>query len=106
MGGAMLWLVLLPFRLLFTLVFGLVALPFLVLLLPLALLLWIPFVLLKLTLRIAATVILLPFIAVIVVAGLFVAGAAAAALFVPLGLCAVAAAALWALLRPVRPGAF
>ncbi len=42
----MIWLLLLPFRLLFTLVFGLLALPFLIVLLPLALVLWIPFVLL------------------------------------------------------------
>jgi hypothetical protein len=102
----MLWLLLLPFRLLFTVVFGLLALPFLIVLLPFALLLWIPFVLLKLTLRVALGVVLLPVMAVLMIAGLFVAGAAAAALFVPIGLCLVAAAALWGVFRPARPTAF
>jgi hypothetical protein len=87
-------------------VFGLLALPFVILLLPFALLLWIPFVLLKLTLRLALGVILLPLVAVLVIAGLFVAGAAALALFVPIGLCLLAGAVLWALLRPARPTTF
>jgi hypothetical protein len=99
----MFWLVLLPFRLLFTVVFGLLALPIMIVLLPIALVLWLPFMLLKLTLRVVALVLLVPVIALVALGGLFVAGAAAAALFVPVVVCGLAAAGLWALLRPVRP---
>jgi hypothetical protein len=102
----MFWLVLLPFRLLFTVIVGLVALPFAIVLLPFALVLWLPLMLLKLTLRVVVLVLLVPVIAVVALAGLFVAGAAAAALFVPVVLCGLAAAGLWGLIRPVRPAAF
>ena len=56
----MLWLVLLPFRLLFAIVFGIVALPFVILLLPFALLLWLPIVLLKVTFRLVLGLLLIP----------------------------------------------
>ena len=55
----MIWLLLLPFRLLFGIVFGLLALPFVILLLPFALLLWLPFALLGLTFRVLTALIYL-----------------------------------------------
>ena len=73
----MLWLVLLPFRLLFAVVFGLLALPFALVLLPFALLLWLPFLLLKFTLRVAAALLLVLLLVLGGVVGLLVAGIAA-----------------------------
>lgn len=92
----MIWLLLLPFRLFFGLIFGLLALPFVVLLLPLALLVWIPFMLLKFTLRLAAAVILVPLGLLFGAVVLIVGGLAASAVFLPLLLIG---AGLWFLFR-------
>ena len=75
----MLWLVLLPFRLLFSIVFGIVALPFVLLLLPFALLLWVPFLLLKFTFRLALGLLLIPLMLVGGLLGLVLFGVAAVA---------------------------
>ncbi len=81
----MIWLLLLPFRLLFGVVFGLVALPFILLLLPFALLLWLPFAILRLTLKLAVGIVVLPILAIVMLLGLLVGGVAvAAAVLVPL----------------------
>jgi hypothetical protein len=81
----MIWLLLLPFRLLFGVVFGLVALPFVLLLLPFALLLWLPFAILRFTLKLALGILVLPIVAVAMILGLLVGGVALiAAVLVPL----------------------
>jgi hypothetical protein len=81
----MIWLLLLPFRLLFGVVFGLVALPFVLLFLPIALLIWLPFAILRFTLKVVFGLILLPVIAVVMLVGLLVGGmAVAAAVLIPL----------------------
>jgi hypothetical protein len=92
----MFWLLTLPFRLLFGIVFGLVALPFVVLLLPFALLLWLPFVLLRLTVKVIMLAVILPIIALFVIGALVVAGVAVfAALLLPLAPFALIALGLW-----------
>jgi hypothetical protein len=96
----MLWLVLLPFRLLFAVVFGLVALPVALVILPFALLLWLPFLLLKVVFRVAAGLILLPLIIAGGLLGLVLGGVAIAALFIPLVPLLLLALLAWALLRP------
>jgi len=99
----MLWLLLLPFRLLLGVVFGLLALPFVLLLLPFALLLWLPFVILRFTLKIALLAIVLPVVAIAVLGALLIAGMAVfAAVFVPLLPVALLAIGVWLLLRPTR----
>jgi hypothetical protein len=100
----MLWLVLLPFRLLFAVVFGILALPFALVLLPFALLLWLPFLLLKFTLRVAAALLLVPLLVLGGVIGLLVAGIAAVAMMVPLLPIAIVLLLVWALRRPPRSG--
>jgi hypothetical protein len=102
----MLWLVLLPFRLLFTLIFGLLALPLIVLLLPIALLLWIPFLVLKFAFRLATGLILLPLVAAAAVLGVILAGVAAVALMLPIVPIILMLGLAWLLLRrpvPVSP---
>lgn len=102
----MLWLVLLPFRLLFAIVFGILALPFVLLLLPFALLLWIPFLLLKFTVRLALGLLLIPLMLVGGLLGIVLFGVAAVAAMVPLLPIAFVAFLLWMVMRrplPVSP---
>ncbi len=98
----MFWLVSLPFRLLFGIVFGLIALPFAIVLLPFALLLWIPFLLLKVALRLTALLLLLPIVAVFGLAGMLVGGVALVAVFVPLMPIAMLLLFGWMLFRGAR----
>lgn len=104
----MLWLVLLPFRLLIGLVFAVLSLPFLllaapvaILLLPVVLLLWVPYLLLKIGVRVVAALLLLPLLAVGGLAALIFAGAIAAVAFPVLAIAAVCAL-IWALTLPFR----
>jgi hypothetical protein len=104
----MVWLLLLPFRLLFGLVFGLLVLPFLVVLLPLALLFWVPFMLLRLTFRVLTALIIFPIVAVAVLLGLLVGGIAlVGAILLPLIPLLFVAFCVWAVWRiatgPARP---
>jgi hypothetical protein len=80
----MIWLLLLPFRLLFGVVFGLVALPFVILLLPFALLLWLPFAILRFTLKLALGILVLPIVAIAMILGLLVGGVALLLPLIPL----------------------
>ena len=92
----MIWLLLLPFRLLFGVVFGLVALPFVLLFLPIALLLWLPFAILRFTIKVVFGLILLPIVAVVMLAGLLVGGiAVAAAILIPVIPLLFAAFCVW-----------
>ena len=102
MEDAMFWLVSLPFRLLFGIVFGLLALPFAIVLLPFALLLWIPFLLLKVAFRLTAALLLVPLFAVFGVIGLLVGGVALLAVFIPLIPIALLLAFGWMLFRGAR----
>jgi hypothetical protein len=103
LGFAVLWLLLLPFRLLFGVVFGLLALPVVVVLLPLALLFWIPFAILRFTLKLVLLVVVLPVVAIAVAGATLVAGAAlVAALVVPLVPFALIGLGLWLVARPTR----
>jgi hypothetical protein len=98
-----LWLLLLPFRLLFGVVFGLLALPFVLLLLPVALVLWIPFMILRFTLKLAVMAVVLPIVAIAVIGATLLAGVALfAAVVVPLLPLALVAVGLWMLMRPTR----
>jgi hypothetical protein len=98
-----LWLLLLPFRLLFGVVFGLLALPFVLLFLPFALVLWLPFAILRFTLKLAMLVVVLPIVAIAVIGAMLVAGVAVfAAVLLPLVPVALVAAGIWLLLRPTR----
>jgi hypothetical protein len=99
----MLWLVLLPFRLLFFAVFGLLALPFVLLLLPFALLVWIPFLLLKFTLRLALGLLLIPLMLVGGLLGVVLFGVAAVAALVPLLPIAFVVVLLWMVMRRPMP---
>ena len=105
----MIWLLLLPFRLLFGVVFGLVALPFVILLLPLALLLWLPFAILRFTLKLAFAILVLPIVAIATIVGLLVGGVALLIPLIPLLALAFVAWAVWrmmsgstSLVRPQR----
>ena len=99
----MLWLLLLPFRLLFGVVFGLLALPLVLLLLPVALVLWIPFVILRFTLKLAVLAVILPIVAIAVIGAMLVAGVAVfAALFLPLLPLALVALGIWLVVRATR----
>jgi hypothetical protein len=96
----MIWLLLLPFRLLFGVVFGLLALPFVILFLPLVLLLWLPFAILRLALKLIVGIVVLPIVAVVTFAGLLIGGVAlAAAIFVPLIPLLLLAFVIWAVWR-------
>jgi hypothetical protein len=104
----MVWLLLLPFRLLFGLVFGLLALPFVILFLPFALLFWLPFMLLRFTFRVLTALIIVPFVAVAVLVGLLVGGiAVVGAILLPLIPLLFVAVCIWAVWRiasgPARP---
>ena len=99
----MLWLVLLPFRLLFAIVFGLLVLPFALVLLPFALLLWIPFLLVKFTVRLALGLLLIPLMLVGGVLGVVLFGVAAAVAMVPLLPLAFLAFVLWMVMRRPMP---
>jgi hypothetical protein len=99
----MIWLLLLPFRLVFGIVAGLVVLPVVLILLPFALLLWLPFAML----RLVAGLVVLPIVLVALVLGLVAAGAGMAlAVVVPLLPVVVIAVGIWAVFRltgrPVR----
>jgi hypothetical protein len=96
----MVWLLLLPFRLLFGIVFGLLALPFVILLLPFALLLWLPFALLGLTFRILTALIIVPFVAVAVLLGLLIGGVAlVGAILIPVVPLLFVAFCIWVIWR-------
>ena len=103
----MIWLLLLPFRLVFGIVAGLVVLPVVLILLPFALLLWLPFAMLRMALRLVAGLVVLPIVLVALVLGLVAAGAGMAlAVVVPLLPVVVIALGIWAVVRltdrPVR----
>jgi type III secretory pathway component EscS len=104
----MFWLVTLPFRIVFGLIFGLLALPFALLAIPFALL-FLPFLLLRFAMKAIFAVLFLPLALVIGVAaviGLFVAlVGVAVALLVPLLPFAFAAFCVWAILRVASPPA-
>jgi len=87
----MIWLLLLPFRLLFGIVFGLMALPLVILLLPSALVLWLPFAILRLTLKLAFGILVLPIVAIAILVG----GVALLVPLLPLLLLAFVAWAVW-----------
>jgi len=91
----MIWLLLLPFRLLFGVVFGLVALPFVLLLLPFVLLLWLPFAILKFTVKLALGIVLLPILAIIAVLGLLVGGIFVLVPLIPLLIVGFGVWAVW-----------
>jgi hypothetical protein len=91
----MIWLLLLPFRLLFGVVFGLLALPFVILLLPFALLLWLPFAILRFTLKLALGIVVLPIVAIAMVLGLLVGGIALLVPLIPLLALGFVAWAVW-----------
>jgi hypothetical protein len=101
----MIWLLLLPFRLLFGVVFGVLALPFVILLLPFALLLWLPFALLRLTLKVIVGLVIFPIAAVIALVALLVGGIAIAVPLIPLLVLGFCAWAVWRLVSgPAKAG--
>ena len=98
----MLWLMLLPFRLLAGLL-ALVFFPVVLILLPFVLLLWLPFKLLKLAVHLAIGLVALPFLLVLGVLGIVVGGLVAAVTALPFGLMALLVVAVWMLMRrPAR----
>jgi hypothetical protein len=98
--STMRWLLLLPFRLAFGIIAGLVVLPFVLILLPFALLLWLPFDLMRVALRVVVGLVVLPIVVVPLVLGLIVAGIGIAlAIAVPLLPIALVAFCIWALVR-------
>jgi len=99
----MLWLVLLPFRLLFAVVFGLLVLPFALVLLPFALLLFIPVLIVKFTLRLALGLLLIPLMLVGGLLGVVLFGVAAVVAMVPLLPIAFLAFVLWLVMRRPMP---
>ncbi len=100
----MLWLLLLPFRLLFGVVAGLIALPFVILLLPLALVVWLPFALLRLAFRLVFLVVMLPVMIIAAVVGVLAVGAAlVGAVLVPLLPLLILGGLGWLVWRTHRP---
>ena len=98
----MLWLMLLPFRLLAGLL-ALVFFPVVLILLPFVLLLWLPFKLLKLAVHLAIGLVALPFLLVLGVLGIVVGGLVAAVTALPFALMALLVVAVWMLMRrPAR----
>jgi hypothetical protein len=96
----MLWLLLLPFRLAFGIIAGLVALPFVLLLLPFALLLWLPFAILRASLRLVVGLVVLPIVLTALALGLLVAGVGVAlAVVVPLLPVLLIVFCIWAVVR-------
>jgi hypothetical protein len=96
---------LLPFRLAFGIIAGLVVLPFALILLPFALLLWLPFAILRASLRLAVGLVVLPIVLTALALGLLVAGIGAAlAIVVPLLPVTLIALLVWAVVRPSRRG--
>jgi hypothetical protein len=101
----MFWLLTLPLKLAFAIVFGLLALlafPFAALLVPILLLVWLPLMLVKFALRLAFAVVLLPIVAIVTLLGLAAGGVAlVAALLVPLLPLALIVFCGWALWRAI-----
>jgi hypothetical protein len=95
----MLWLLLLPFRLAFGILAGLVVLPFLLIVLPFALLLWLPFAMVRMALRLVAGLLVLPIMLVALVVGPLAAGVGMALAVVPLLPVIVIALCIWAVVR-------
>jgi hypothetical protein len=95
----MLWLVLLPFRLFFTVVFGLIALPFVILLLPFALLLLIPLLVIKFAFRLVAAILFIPLMIIAAVGGMLLFGVAALAMALPLLPLVFLGFVVWLLMR-------
>lgn len=96
----MLWLLLLPFKLLFLVVASLIALPLAMVFVPIALVLWVPFMLLRLALKIVTAVVLLPLVLLMGLFGLVVGGIALVfAVFVPLLPFLFLAACVWGIWR-------
>ena len=91
----MIWLLLLPFRLLLGVVFGLLALPLVILLLPFALLLWLPFAILRFTLKLALGILVLPIVGIAMILGLVVGGIALLVPLIPLLALGFVAWAVW-----------
>ena len=96
----MLWLLLLPFRLAFGILFGIFMLPIVIILLPFALLLWLPFTLLRASLKLAFGLVVLPMVFVVLLLATLAAGVGLAlALAVPLVPIAVVVFFIWLLTR-------
>jgi hypothetical protein len=100
----MLWLLTLPFRILFGVLFAVLALPFVLLALPFALLA-LPFMLIRFAIKTAVAVALLPIVLLVVFVGVGIAFVAlAAAILTPLLPFAFLALCVWAIVRLVsRP---
>lgn len=96
----MLWLVLLPFGLLFAVVFGILALPLALVVAPLALLFAIPILILKFLFRLAAGLIVLSVLIIGGVLAVLLFGAVLAAMLVPAVPIAFILLGAWLLLRP------
>ena len=96
----MIWLITLPFRIVFGLFFGLLALPFALLAIPFALL-FLPFLLLRVLIKTAMLALVLPFVLIVTFAATaFAFFAVGMALFAPLLPFAIVALVCWALFRP------
>jgi hypothetical protein len=91
-----LWLLTLPFRIFFGVLFGLLLLPFT--------LLFLPFLLLRAVIKLALLAFLAPVIALVTVGALLIAGVAIFfALLLPLLPFAVVGLIVWAIVRASRP---
>lgn len=92
----MLWLLTLPFRIFFGVLFGLVLLPFT--------LLFLPFLLLRAVIKLTFLLVLAPLIAIVTVGALLVAGFAVfLVLLLPLLPFALVGLFIWAIVRASRP---
>jgi len=90
------WLLTLPFRIFFGLLFGLLLLPFT--------LLFLPFLLLRAVIKLTFLLVLAPIIAIVAVGALLVAGLAVFfALLLPLLPFALVGLFIWAIVRASRP---
>ncbi len=99
----MFYLLTLPFRLVFGLVFGVLGIVVAVLCLPFALL-FLPFLLLRVVLKTAFALMILPFVLLVAGAGLLIAFAAVSlGLLIPLLPVAFVAFCIWAIVRASRP---
>src|SRR5262245_37100346 len=99
----MFWLLTLPFRIVFGILFGLLALPFAILALPFALLA-LPFLLLRFVIKAVVTVALLPIVLFVAVVGAIVGFfALSLAIMVPLLPFAFLAFCVWAIVRMASP---
>jgi len=103
----MLWLLFLPFTIIFSLLLGLVALPLALVAVPIVLAVWLPLAILKFVFRL----VLLPVVLLIAAAGVLVGAVAIVGVLVvpliPLGFLALCGWLLWRLTtRPARTTSF